>query len=387
LLAGQSAPTLRRTHGTPGTKKRERKSSRVMESMRSTSESCMGPLYVVAHSGERGRPVIEIFTPPVAWPIAVGTALALVAALEILYRVLFGWLGGLVEKTATRLDDVLVRRMRIPAQVLVFLAGAHVLFFLRDIENAVLSKAVTITELLLVAYLLIEALETALIDFWLGKKKKVQIPSVVRGLALIVLYTVAALSIVGSVTGINLAPILATSTVLTVVLGLALQDTLGNLFAGLAMQLEKPFEIGDWILVDGLEGKVTAIGWRAVHLQTFSWDAVVIPNSVIAKARVQSFKRPTARNIEFVCTVDAPPDDVEKCVRAACARVSEVRADPEARVWLLQQTPLAQRWVVKVWLEDYAQHDESESRVLRAVVTELQQRGVGVKPSLVASAS
>src|SRR5690606_33703516 len=150
-------------------------------------------------------------------------------------------------------------------------------------------KGVLIVELLLAAYLAIEAAETIVLHYWLGERKKVQLPALVRHLILAVLYAVAALSIVGSVTGVDVLPLIATSTVVTVVLGLALQDTLGNLFAGLALHSERPFGVGDWILVDGVEGKVVYVGWRSTRLQTFSDDIVSIPNSVISKARVQNF--------------------------------------------------------------------------------------------------
>jgi len=87
-------------------------------------------------------------------------------------------------------------------------------------------------------------------------------------------------------------PILATSTVVTVVVGLALQDTLGNLFSGLALHAEQPFRLGDWVLVDGIEGLVVHVGWRSVHLRTFSDDIVALPNAVVARARVQNYDHP-----------------------------------------------------------------------------------------------
>lgn len=310
-------------------------------------------------------------TPPMSWPMAAGLGLLVVIALELVYRLVFRWLKTLSAKTTTHLDDVLVRRMRFPAQVLVFLIGANVLFAARGVENALVSKAVTLVELLLVAYLVIEAFETAVLDFWLGERRKVAVPNVVRGLALLVLYTVAIGIIIGSVTGVNVAPLLATSTVITVVLGLALQDTLGNLFSGLALSLEKPFVVGEWILLDSIEGRVESLTWRSVHIRTFSADIVSVPNAVIAKARVQNFSRPDrthARNIDVIVPANADPALVESAARAALASVIAVNREPSPRVWLVEQTPLMQRWVLKVWLDDFAVHDDVESDVRKAFV-------------------
>lgn len=331
----------------------------------------------------------EHLTPPTSWPVAVGLGLSVVVALEIVYRVVFRWLKALSERTTTPLDDVLVRRMRIPAQTLVFLVGANVLFSARGVENAIVSKAVALVELLLVAYLIIEALETVILDFWLGEKRKVQVPNVVRGLALLVLYTVAIGIIIGTVTGVNVAPILATSTVITVVLGLALQDTLGNLFSGLALSLEKPFDVGDWILIDAVEGRVESMGWRAVHLSTFSADRVSVPNAVIAKARVQNFSRPTrvtARNVDVIVPANSDPAVVEKAARAALASIPEVKQEPLPRVWLVELTPLTQRWVLKIWLEDFAIHDETESTVRKAFVAHSLASGLELPASRPAAA-
>lgn len=360
-------------------------------SMRSTKGAPSGGRSAIHDVMDVRALFADHLTPPVSWPVAIGISVAVVVALELVYRASFQWLAKISHKTSTHLDDVLVRRMRLPAQVLVFLVGANVLFGLRDIENASVSQAVHLVELLLVAYLAIEAAETALIDFWLGERKKVQVPSVVRGLGLLVAYTVAVLSVVGSVTGVNLAPVLATSTVITVVLGLALQDTLGNLFSGLALSLEKPFQVGDWLLIDNVEGRVELMGWRAVHLRTFTADIVTVPNAVIAKARVQNFSRPAplhARNVDVLAPANADPDVVVAAAQAACASVPALRKEPAPRIWLREQTPVAQRWHLNVWLDDFAIHDNTESELRQAWVREARKAGLelpGVSAAAVVS--
>lgn len=314
---------------------------------------------------------------PLAWPWAVAVAVVVVVLLEFLYRLLLKWLTQMVGLTKTTLDDVLVRRMRLPAQVLVFLIGTHVLFALRLVENAAISKVVTITELLLFAYLAIEATETAVLHYWLGERKKVQVPRVVRHLILVVAYTIATLSIIATVTGVNVVPILATSTVITVVLGLALQDTLGNLFAGLSLSLDKPFKEGEWILVDGIEGRVEHMGWRATHLRTFSWDAVVIPNSVMGRARLQNFDRPqkiTGRNVEVLCALHTLPAEMESVLADVVLKVPLVLATPAPRAWFVAMTPLYQRYVIRIWIEDFSTHDDVESDLLKAFFYELSMR-------------
>lgn len=92
---------------------------------------------------------------------------------------------------------------------------------------------------------------------------------------------------------VNLTPLLATSAIFSIVLGLALQDTLGNLFAGIAMQFDKPFELGDWIEVKGggdrIVGQVHEISWRATVLLAITDELITIPNRNLAQWQILNF--------------------------------------------------------------------------------------------------
>src|SRR5579872_869273 len=84
---------------------------------------------------------------------------------------------------------------------------------------------------------------------------------------------------------VNLAGIIATSTVITAVIAFSLQDTLGNILGGMAIELERSIQIGDWIRIDDLLGRVVEIRWRHTRLETKDWETVIIPNSMVAKSR------------------------------------------------------------------------------------------------------
>ena len=112
-------------------------------------------------------------------------------------------------------------------------------------------------------------------------------------LASVLIYVLALVGIVGTVFKEPVSTLLATSGVLAIVLGLALQNTLGDVFAGLAINIERPFGAGDWItLADQVSGQVMQVNWRATRLRTWSHDMVVIPNSVISKGIVTNHSRP-----------------------------------------------------------------------------------------------
>lgn len=129
-----------------------------------------------------------------------------------------------------------------------------------------------------------------------------------------VLYVICAVPILKTQLKLDVTTLLGTSAVLSLVLGLALQDTLGNLFAGLSLQLERPFEVGDFIRVDALEGRVVQIAWRSTRLETVRRELVTLPNSVVAKGHVVSYSGgpAVALDLSVVASYDAAPNLVKE---------------------------------------------------------------------------
>jgi small-conductance mechanosensitive channel len=101
------------------------------------------------------------------------------------------------------------------------------------------------------------------------------------------IYIATLLAIVNFVFGVPIAGLLATSGVIAIVLGLALQNTLSDVFSGIAVGIERPYKAGDLLWVEGnIEGHVIQVTWRSTHIATFQSNIAVVPNSVIAKARL-----------------------------------------------------------------------------------------------------
>ena len=108
-----------------------------------------------------------------------------------------------------------------------------------------------------------------------------------------VIYVGAILSVIAYVFNAPVGTLIATSGVFAIILGLALQSTLSDVFSGIALNLARPYRIGDWIsLSGGMEGKVIETNWRATHLLNGANDLVVVPNSDLAKARLINLSSP-----------------------------------------------------------------------------------------------
>jgi len=123
--------------------------------------------------------------------------------------------------------------------------------------------------------------------------------------------------------GIDASELLAGSALVTAVVGFALKDTLGNVFAGLAIHAEHPFEIGDWIQYDANPahvGRVVEINWRATKVITLDEAYVIIPNGQLAQASIRNFTKPepwSRRSLFVITPYDVPPQRVQAIILEA----------------------------------------------------------------------
>jgi small-conductance mechanosensitive channel/CRP-like cAMP-binding protein len=123
--------------------------------------------------------------------------------------------------------------------------------------------------------------------------------------------------------GINAGNLFTGSAVVTAVLGFALRDTLGNVFAGLAIHAEHPFEVGDWIQYDANPahiGRVVEINWRATKVITLDEAYVIVPNGQLAQASIRNFTKPerwSRRSLFVVTPYSVPPQRVQAIILEA----------------------------------------------------------------------
>ncbi|MDB6157922.1 MAG: mechanosensitive ion channel protein [Gammaproteobacteria bacterium] len=116
----------------------------------------------------------------------------------------------------------------------------------------------------------------------------------VQDLLAALVYLAATFAIVANVFDLPVKGLLATSGALAIIIGLALQSSLGDVFSGIVLNIERPYRVGDWIILDdGVQGAVIETNWRATHILTGNQDVAIIPNSVIAKSKLVNCSTPT----------------------------------------------------------------------------------------------
>lgn len=194
-----------------------------------------------------------------------------------------------------------------------------------------------------------------------------EISSLLRNVFSIIIYIVAFFIIFQSqYPTIELAALFTGSAILGIVVGLALQDTLGNLFAGIALQADQPFVVGDVIsLPNRGTGVVESVSWRGVRIRTFQNKLLVISNSVLGKESIEVAPKDNlnARIVNFSTVYSASPADTASLVREAMRQSENVsqKMRPVVRIRNLGDNGI--EWEVKYWLENYSKYNDTDALV------------------------
>ena len=184
--------------------------------------------------------------------------------------------------------------------------------------------------------------------------------------------------------GVSLSGVVTTSAVITAVIGFSLQDTLGNIMGGLALQMEKTINTGDWIQVGQLQGQVKEIRWRHTAIETRNWDTLIIPNSVLMKGEVMVLGRraglPLQHRMWVYFSVDyrIPPTEVISVVEDALRAepVPGVASDPPANCITWEYKDSYMNYAVRYWLTDLRNDDPTNSAVRVRVYFALKRAGI-----------
>jgi small-conductance mechanosensitive channel/CRP-like cAMP-binding protein len=177
----------------------------------------------------------------------------------------------------------------------------------------------------------------------------------------------------------NLGALFTTSAIFGVILGLALQDTLGNFFAGISLQADRPFQVGDVITVSQRHtGVVEEITWRAIKIRTFQNHIVLINNSTAAKEPIEVCPRGNlnARLVFFNTLYTDSPAKAIHVVREAVREADNVsqKVTPIVRIMNLGDNGV--EYEVKYWLEDYAKYNDTDALVRQRIWYAFRRAGL-----------
>jgi len=210
------------------------------------------------------------------------------------------------------------------------------------------------------------------------KRKGYEAPNLVRDIFSLVAY-ITLLTVILKVhfEDISFGALLSGSALLGIILGLALQDTLGNLFSGISLHADKPFQVGDVITVGKFTGIVMSITWRAVKIKTFQNHIVLISNSSIAKESIEVCPRDgqNARIVFFAALYTDSPVKVIHAVREAVRECENVLRYMTPVVRIRGLGDFSVEYEVKYWLSDYARYNDTDALVRQRIWYAFRRNG------------
>ena len=241
-------------------------------------------------------------------------------------------------------------------------------------------SAVKLFLLAIVGYFLVRALNS--LFFGLAfRLKRIDAPTLIRNIFTIVAFTIFFLiAFTFLFPGVNLGALFTTSAIFGVILGLALQDTLGNFFAGISLQADRPFQVGDVITVGAQRhtGVVEEISWRAIKIRTFANHVVLIANSNAAKEPIEVCPRDNlnARLVFFNTLYSDSPAKTIHVVREAVRGADNVseKVTPIVRIKNLGDNGVD--YEVKYWLDDYAKYNDTDALVRQRIWYAFRRAGL-----------
>jgi small-conductance mechanosensitive channel/CRP-like cAMP-binding protein len=198
------------------------------------------------------------------------------------------------------------------------------------------------------------------------------------------LASMVALFALASRAGVNVSGLVATSAVLTAVVGFALRDTLSNVIGGLSLQTDKSIGVGDWIKVGEVVGRVVDVRWRYTALETRAWETLIVPNSVLTTEKVMVLGRRRGeplqwrRSVQFNVDFRHPPDEVMRVVLDALqsATIPGVAAEPPVQCLLMELHESYTRFAVRYWLADLFVDEATDSVVRTRVFAALRRADI-----------
>jgi small-conductance mechanosensitive channel len=326
----------------------------------------------------------------VEWIVAIAVAVLVALLSRLLQGLLTGRMSKATARTVTRIDDVVVSVLRGTKVVfhiaLGVLVGQH-LVRVPASATGVVHVALTLAFTLQLGVWATRA-ANGVISIWATGRDHGHEATRAAGLgflARLVIWSFVVLIALANF-GIELSAVIAGLGVGGVAAALAVQSTLGDLFAGVSMYFDRPFDIGDFVGIDTLRGTVIKIGIKTTRIQSIDGEELVLPNGEIAKARIRNFARLKERRIlfRFGIAYESEPAKVERAVeitRMAVGRREGLRFE-RAHFVALGTTSLEIEVVYHVLSPEYATYLEHQQAINLDLFRAFKEEGIAFSYSM-----
>jgi small-conductance mechanosensitive channel/CRP-like cAMP-binding protein len=213
----------------------------------------------------------------------------------------------------------------------------------------------------------------------LARRSRSHSSTILKDLLKILLCLVVVLAVLRADFKIDVTALVAIPAVASVVLGFALQETLGNIFSGLTLQLDKPFAPGDWVRSGNHLGRVQGIGWRSTAIITRNNEKLEIPNAMIAKDVLTNFSNGVvADELRIGVSYNAPPNYVREVIIQAIRSVPGALPSPPPEIFTEDYGDSAVRYRIRYWVSDYTDVERIRDTVTTALWYALKRKSIEI---------
>lgn len=271
----------------------------------------------------------------------------------------------------------------LPLSLLVVYFGIR--FFSRPTRSLMASEDwnvwLTVTESIILAWAIARLAFAGAVEIPLKIRGKKPVPRITRDFVLFLCYAILVFIVLRLQSNINLVSLVTTSAALTVVLGIAAQSMLSNFFFGLVLQIERPFDIGDWIQVGETIGMVTSINWKSTKLVTRDKVLVYIPNSEITSRVFLNYSKPDRKvrsRISIGLDYDVPPDRVKKTILDVLQHHPKILKHPGPDVMLTAFGDSAISYEIRFWHENFSNEIKIKSEINSLIWYALKRHNIAI---------
>ena len=206
-------------------------------------------------------------------------------------------------------------------------------------------------------------------------------PKLVRSLYIFIIMLIVVIGVMKINLGVNLTAIVTTSAVLSMVIGLALQDTLTNLIAGVVLHSEKSIKIGDFVKVNDIEGIVIEMSWRATKIQSILTGGVIfIPNSIVVKQSTINYNQSKLHLIKVAirASYEETPNNVAEVLLGVARENQEILKEPAAEVRVISYGESSINYELRVWSDKYDRKKIIESDIYKNIWYAFHRNGIKI---------
>ena len=216
------------------------------------------------------------------------------------------------------------------------------------------------------------------------RKGRRPVPKVALDLLRLALFAAATLASLSLLFRQDLSGILTGSGLLLAVLGFAIRNVVADTFSGLALGLEAPFRIGDWVAIDGLaQGRVQEIGWRSTRLITRDSTHVILPNSQISRQRITNYSAPRPEyrdHAELTLPATLPVAEARILITEALVGAETIATGKSPEVQVAMFAPQGITYRVKYWVPQHDREMACHNEVFSRIDAALREKGISLKP-------